>query len=93
MGTFQVTIEVGDTNGARFEPLEAFVDTGATYLAVPSNILGALGIRPIERHPFSLADGTLVEYDVGVVSLRLEAGPFPSFVYSPTPIATHFWEQ
>ena len=30
MGTFHYTIEVGDPEGERFEPLEALVDTGTS---------------------------------------------------------------
>lgn len=77
MGTFQVTIEVGNPIELHFERIEALVDTGATYLVVPRNVLTTLGVRPIERRPFTLADGRTVEYEVGVVSLRLQGRTFP----------------
>ena len=77
MGTFHVTIEVGDDAGLRFEHIEALVDTGATYLTVPRNTLGALGCRPIDRRRFRMADDRVVEYDVGMVSLRLDGRTLP----------------
>ena len=42
-----------------------------------ATLLAGLGIRPIERRPFALADDRLVEYDVGVVSLRLDSRILP----------------
>ena len=35
MGTFRVTIEIGDPAGRHYETVEALVDTGATYTTVP----------------------------------------------------------
>ena len=77
MGTFQVTIEVGGLDGQRYESLEALVDTGATYLTVPKDLLSSLGCRPIERRPFTLADDRILEYEVGVVSLKLDGRTLP----------------
>ena len=77
MGTFYVTIEVGDVDGVRFERMEALVDTGVTYPAIPRGVLTSLGYKPIERRPFKLADDRIVEYDVGVVSLRLDGRTLP----------------
>ncbi|MFQ5880385.1 MAG: aspartyl protease family protein, partial [Dehalococcoidia bacterium] len=49
MGTFRVTIEVGDPQGERFEAVEALVDTGATYSVAPRSLLERLGVRPHRR--------------------------------------------
>ena len=77
MGTFSVPVEVGNVDGSRYEPLEALVDTGASYLVVPRSILSAVGVRVAERRQFTLADGREVEMDVGAVSLRLDGRSFP----------------
>ena len=77
MGTFEVTIEVADTEGSRLERMEALVGTSAIYLAVPRDILASLGYRPMERRPFAMADNRIVEYDVGVVSLKLDGRTLP----------------
>ena len=37
MGTFNVTIEIGDLNGQRFTEMEALVDTGATATMVAAS--------------------------------------------------------
>ena len=77
MGTFTVTVEVGDSAGNQFRSVEAMVDTGATYPTVPRDVLSSLGVEPIERASFVLANGQTVEYDVGLISLRLEGRTLP----------------
>ena len=72
MGTFRHPVEVGDPVGERFERIEALVDTGATYTVVPASLLERLGVEPIRRSPFSLADGRLVEKDVGQTWLQVD---------------------
>ena len=71
MGTFTVTIEVGDPGGQRFERLEALVDTGSTNSAVPGSVLRGLGVVPHRKGHFELADGTVVEADIGRTWLRV----------------------
>ena len=72
MGTFSVPIEVGDVLGARFVGVDAVVDTGSTYTCLPRNILSALAVPVMERHPFELADDRVVEYDIGEARVRLD---------------------
>ena len=72
MGTFQYTIEVGDPQGERFETVEALVDTGASYTTVSSALLRRLGVDPIERRRFRLADDSVVERDVGQTWIRID---------------------
>jgi predicted aspartyl protease len=69
-------IEVGALQGARFEPLEALVDTGASHLVVPRPILESLGVQAVARQLFSLADGRTVDCEVGNVLLRIAAQTF-----------------
>jgi len=65
MGIFNVRIEVGDPQGARFESFDALVDTGSTNTAVPGSVLRRLGVGPQYRQEFELANGSTVESDVG----------------------------
>jgi len=58
-------------------PVDALVDTGATYLSVPRPLLESLSVRPLESRPFSLADGRTVEYDVGIVPLKIDGRTLP----------------
>jgi aspartyl protease family protein len=72
MTTFQVSLEIGDLAGQRFEALQAIVDTGSTFTAVPREVLQRLGIRPARRHRFRIASGEVIENDVGDARVRLE---------------------
>jgi predicted aspartyl protease len=71
VGTFHVTIEVGDPQGRRYEAVEALVDTGATYTVVPASMLRRLGATPHTRAPFELADGRQRELEVGRSWVRI----------------------
>jgi clan AA aspartic protease len=72
MGTFQVRIEVGGPDRARFEPVEVLVDTGATYTVLPSSLLHELGVVPHTRAPFVIADGREVELEIGRAWIRID---------------------
>ena len=72
MGTFTVSIQVGDLAGQQFVDVEALVDTGATYTSIPRSTLAQLGIEVRESRSFELADDRVVEYPVGYASIRLE---------------------
>ena len=72
MGTFEVDVEIGDMDGRRFEALRALVDTGSTYVRVPSSILRSLDIQPSEHQRFEMADGRVEEYPIGEAKIRFE---------------------
>ena len=71
MGTFKHSITLiaqarGDT-----ETLNAVVDTGATFTVVPAPILEHLGVRPQRKLRLRLANGEVVEWDLGEVVAQL----------------------
>ena len=72
MGTFTVSIQVGDLAEQQFVEIDALVDTGSTHTSIPENILNQLGIEARESRSFELADERIVEYSVGYASIRLE---------------------
>ena len=76
MGAIFVTIEVGDTRGERFQPVEVMVDTGATFTTVPGDLLRRMGISPQRTMPARLADGSIIHDEVSDVVLRLEGKTF-----------------
>ena len=76
MGTFSVSIQVGNPAGRQFVEVEALVDTGASDTVVPQELLRRLGIIPIDRFAYSIADETVVEYDVGEARLRRWPGTY-----------------
>ena len=45
--------------------MEALVDTGSTFTAAPRELLERLGIRPARRQRFRIANGQVIENDVG----------------------------
>ena len=71
MGTFTVPAQVGDSNGRAFVDIQALVDTRSTYTSIPTSILSGLGVDVIERHPFELADESIVKYGIGEAKIRL----------------------
>lgn len=72
MGNFHITMEVRDTQGLRYELIQALVDSGATYNILPAPLLSRLGVRPTESGSFILADGRRIQRDIGQTWVRLE---------------------
>ncbi|MCY4653573.1 MAG: retroviral-like aspartic protease family protein [Dehalococcoidia bacterium] len=72
MGTFSVSIQVGDVQGMEFEELTALVDTGATTTVIPASILHRLGVTPAARRTFEYASGEEVELDMAEIKVRVE---------------------
>jgi aspartyl protease family protein len=71
MGTFDVSIEVGDQAAQRFQSIDALVDTGATYTVLPRGLLIGLGVQPHRTSTFELGDGTKVELEMGRTWVRV----------------------
>src|SRR5437667_4264366 len=80
MGHFNVSVQVSHRAGGRFEPLEALVDTGATYTWIPRDVLEGLGIVPEDQWPFVLADGREVLYPVAWINIRMRDRVQPTIV-------------
>ena len=71
MGEFFWDVGVWSVDRERMETVSALVDTGASYSKFPRPMLQRLGIAPLERLDFEMADGSVVEYDVGQAQLRV----------------------
>lgn len=71
MGTFRVQIEVGDPEGEGFQRFEALVDTGSSNTALPASVLRSLGVVPYRKAVFELADGRLIEAEIGRTWVRV----------------------
>ena len=72
MGTFSVEVEIGDPDGREFVTVNALVDTGASYTAVPASLLRRLGVRPRDTRRFHLADGRVARLPLGANTMRLD---------------------
>lgn len=71
MGSFTFTFEVADAARTRFVPVEALVDTGATFSRIPGSVLRDLGHQPVGREGFKVGDGRVVDYDIAEVPIRI----------------------
>ncbi len=78
MSVFRVTIEVQDARGDGFEPLDALVDTGATWTWIPRGILARLGYTPTLKRSLRTADNRIIERDAGWIRLRIGEETSPS---------------
>ena len=72
MGTFSVAMGVGRLFGGALTTVEATVDTGAFHTMLPASLLAELGISPLERQSFGVADGSVSEYGVGMARIALD---------------------
>ncbi len=70
MGLMHVTVRIrslGSQNGA-FEA-KVLVDTGVTDSLVPATELKRIGMQPVGRKAYELANGQLVEYEFGLAEI------------------------
>ena len=72
MGTFSYRIEGETGRAGPYVPVDAVVDTGATYSQIPRPTLEHLGVRPISRREFTMADGRTAIREIAEVYVRLD---------------------
>ncbi len=65
MGTFEWPVRIASADSERSEAIEATVDTGAFYSVVPARLLRDLGVARSARRRMRLADGRVVDADIG----------------------------
>ncbi len=71
MGEFFWDVGVWSVDRERMETVSAMVDTGASYSVLPQSMLERLGIWRLERVGFEQADGSVIEFDVGVAWMTI----------------------
>jgi clan AA aspartic protease len=71
MGTFSVEIGIGSRDRDEWVTLDALVDTGAFVTSAPASLLRGLGVEPLRKQEFELADGEMREMEVGEVRVRV----------------------
>jgi len=71
MGIFSQRLTVSDLSGQNSAEIDAVVDTGAFYSVLPGYMLRELGVEPIDRVPFRLADNRQLEMEIGYVWITL----------------------
>jgi len=71
MGLTVLKIEVGNpANPDVTEELEFLIDSGAIYSVVPTPVLERLGIKPLSKQEFRLADGSRIARKKGVALFK-----------------------
>ena len=71
MGLTVLKIEVGNpANPSITEPVEFLVDSGAIYSVVSRPILEKLGIKPLGKEEFRLANGEVIVREKGVALFK-----------------------
>lgn len=73
-------IDIGDSEGRRWEMVGALADTGASYTWAPAAVLARLGVRPPFRREFVTADGRVIERDMAVTMVRWDGQVLPTLV-------------
>ena len=72
MGLTHVTVSLRATSSAKKKRYEAdfLVDTGATDCLAPAKRLRAIGIKPVGKTSYELADGGVREYEFGLAVIE-----------------------
>ena len=71
MGLTVLAVEVGNpANPEVTEKIEFLIDSGAIYSVVPTPILEKLGIKPLTKQEFRLADGAKIARKKGIALFK-----------------------
>jgi clan AA aspartic protease len=71
MGLIVLEIEVGNPASPKVtQKVEFLIDSGAIYSVVPVSILEKLGIKPLSKEEFRLADGTKIIRKKGIALFK-----------------------
>ena len=65
MGTFSWPVRISSLDGTQARDVEATVDTGAAYTTLPASMLRDLGVTPMGKRRFLMADGRRIELEYG----------------------------
>lgn len=71
MGTFTGALQIRGPGQAEGKTVQALVDTDATYTMLPRPLLKHLGVVPIDRMRFRLANEQVVSYPLGEARVRI----------------------
>jgi predicted aspartyl protease len=85
MGLFALTVTLFPREAGAPRPVEAFVDTGASYSVVPRPVLEALGCRLIRMQPVMLPDGRIDEWPLTQIDIECEGRRTPTPVLMGPP--------
>jgi clan AA aspartic protease len=75
--TFSVEIGVGNFDNGPKTRVLAMVDTGSFNSLLPASLLRRLGLEPLEQETYTMADGSEVEYGLGVAGIGIDGREWP----------------
>lgn len=87
MGTFRTTIKVESTErrGVIVDVPAALVDTGSELTWIPAHVLTSLGIRSEGVQRFVVADGRMLERELGIGIVHAEGRHAPDYLVFAQP--------
>ena len=73
MSIFREEVKISNpSNPKRLLRVQMIVDSGATYNWLPAEVLLKLGITPVVKRKLKLANGNIVEKDVGIIDITVK---------------------
>ena len=72
VGTFTHPITLYSDDRSVAETVDALVDTGATFLTMPADMLDRLGVEPFQSVTLRLANGEVEQRRIGEVRVQLD---------------------
>ena len=72
MGTFSVSMLVGNLEKSSFVEVQALVDTGSVHSYIPQDILESVNVQATETRAFAFADERVVDIPFGYAVFVIE---------------------
>ncbi len=72
MGTFSVSMLVGNLAKSSFVEVQALADTGSVHSYIPKDILESVNVQPTETRAFAFADERVVDIPFGYAVFVIE---------------------
>ncbi len=79
MGTFRQKVTISNLGDpSKLIELEMVIDSGATYTWVPQELLSEIGIAPLAKRKLKLANGEIVERNIGFINIAIKEEVLPT---------------
>lgn len=72
MGTFSVSMLVGNLEKSSFVEVQALADTGSVHSYIPQDVLEGVNVQPTETRAFAFADERVVDIPFGYAVFVIE---------------------
>lgn len=72
MGYVRIKAKISNIETGNAKEVELIVDTGAIYTIIKRKMLEELGIKPIGKRKFKLANGNVIKREVGLCRIDIQ---------------------